>query len=185
LAVVLGFVGSVVLIGWFLRLSFMKPLVHGVLLKVPVFGKLIKDVNLALFCLVLGTQMRSGIAIVQALEVTARVLDNWHFRKAIEAATAGVKRGNPLSESLAAYPEVFSSLTVRMIEVGERSGRMEDILGFLSDFYSLEVETTMKNLTTVLEPVMLVVIGLLALGLAYAIIIPIYNFVSVIGDMGR
>jgi type II secretory pathway component PulF len=180
-----GTIGGVMFLIWLMRLKVMRPISHGIVLRLPIVGKLTKDVNLALFSLVLGTQLKSGIPIMQALEVAGRVIDNYYFQRAILAATETVSRGGSLSEGLADFPEIFSSLTVRMVEVGERSGRLEDVLGFLSEFYSLEVETMMKNLTTVLEPVMLVVIGLLALALAYAIIIPIYNYVSVIGNMGR
>jgi type IV pilus assembly protein PilC len=182
---VLGTVGLVLLLGWILRLKVLRPLTHGVVLKLPLFGGLVQNVNLARFCLVFGTQLQAGIPILQALDVTSRVLNNWHFKKAVAVAAEGVKRGAALSESMAESPEVFPRLVVRMIEVGERSGRLEEILGFLADFYFLEVETTIKNLTTIMEPVMLAVIGLLALALAYAIIIPIYNYVSAIGDMGR
>ena len=68
-----------------------------------------------------------------------------------------------------------------MISVGERSGKLEDVLGYLSEYYDLEVQTMMKNLTTVIEPVLLIVIGFITLGLASAIIIPIYNFIAMIG----
>lgn len=185
LPMIVGLLGTVVFLSWFLSRKFMRPLVHGAIIRLPIFGKLARDLNLARFCLVLGTQMRSGIPIMQALEVTARVLDNWHYKQAIATAAEAVRRGNALSDSLGLHPDVFPRLTIRMIEVGERSGRMEEIFGFLSDFYSLEVETTMKNMTTILEPVLLVTIGLMAMGLAYAIIIPIYNFISAIGNMGR
>lgn len=180
-----GTIGGGLALIWVLRLKVMQPISHGLMLRLPVVGKLSKNVNLALFSLVLGTQLKSGIPIMQALEVAGHVLDNYYFKRAILAATESVSRGGALSAAMADFPEIFPSLSVRMIEVGERSGRLEDVLGFLSEFYALEVETTMKNLTTVLEPLMLVVIGLLALALAYAIIIPIYNYVSVIGDMGR
>ncbi|MBN1585323.1 type II secretion system F family protein [Candidatus Uhrbacteria bacterium] len=184
-ALAIGTVAGLAFLVWLLRRRFIRPLTHGIILKVPIFGKLVRNINSALFCLVFGTQMRSGIPILQALEVTASVLGNWHFQQAILATAESVRRGQSLSESLAEHPRVFSRLTVRMVEVGERSGRLDEILGFLADFYGLEVETTTKNLTTILEPVMLVTIGLLALGLAYAIIIPIYNFVGSIGNMGR
>ena len=76
-----------------------------------------------------------------------------------------------------------NQIVTRMINVGERSGKLEEVLGYLAEFYDLEVQTAMRNLTSILEPVLLVLIGLVALGLAFAIIIPIYNFIGAISRL--
>ena len=145
-----------------------------------VIGRIVKDVNLARFSLVFGTLLRSGIDIIKAIEVTSSVLNNMYYKRALGRVLVEVQRGQPVSEVLARYPDLFPRLTGRMIGVGERAGKLEEVLGYLSDFYELEVETTMKNLQTILEPVLLLFIGLIALGMAFAILIPIYNFIAAI-----
>lgn len=166
---------------WFVRLQFFAPFTHAVILRMPVFGNIVKDVNLARFSLVMSTLLRSGIPITQALDVTSRVLGNMYFRKAIQKSLEEVQRGIPISDTLSDYPKIFPKLTTRMINVGEQAGKLEEVLEYLTEFYELEVETTMRNLSTILEPLLLLMIGAIALAMAFGILIPIYNFISAIG----
>lgn len=176
----LGLVGSIGLFLWFIRRKFLQPLTHWIVLKAPIVSKISKDVNLARFSLVLGTLLKSGIDITKAIEVTTTVLGNIYYKRALDRMLVDVQRGLPMSESLAKYPQLFPKIVSRMIGVGERSGKLEEVLGYLSDFYELEVESTMKNLSVILEPVLLLFIGAIALGMAFAILIPIYNFIAAI-----
>ncbi|HTM68009.1 MAG TPA: type II secretion system F family protein, partial [Candidatus Binatia bacterium] len=175
-----GLFGGIYFIFWFLKRKFIAPFTHLFVLKMPVIRKIVMDVNLSRFSLVFGTLMRSGIDITKSLEVTSTVLGNMYYRRALGRILVEVQRGQPLSEAMGRYPELFPRITSRMIGVGERAGKLEEVLGYLSEFYELEVETTMKNLQTVLEPVLLMFIGLVALGMAFAILIPIYNFIAAI-----
>lgn len=175
-----GLFGGLYFVWWFFRRKFLAPVTHYLVLRLPVIGRIVKDVNLARFSLVFGTLLRSGIDIVKAIEVTSSVLNNVHYKRALGRVLVEVQRGQPVSEVLARYPDMFPRLTGRMIGVGERAGKLEEVLGYLSDFYELEVETTMKNLQTILEPILLLFIGLVALGMAFAILIPIYNFIAAI-----
>jgi len=176
----LGLIGGVFGVLWFIRLRVLAPVTHLVVLRLPIFGKIVKDVNLARFSLVFGTMLRTGVPINSALDISAKVIGNIYYRKVIIRALEQVQRGEPVSESLAQDERIFPKLTTRMINVGERSGKLEEVLEYLAEFYDLEVQTTMRNLTTVLEPVLLIFIGLIALAMAFAILIPIYNFISAI-----
>jgi type II secretory pathway component PulF len=175
-----GVFGAVIFILWFVRLRVLAPVTHWLVLRLPIVGKIAKDVNLARFSLVFGTLLRSGIDITKAIEVTSTVLGNVYYRRALGRVLVEVQRGIPVSEVLAKYPDIFPKITSRMINVGERAGKLEEVLGYLSEFYELEVETAMKNLSTALEPVLLLFIGAIALAMAFAILIPIYNFISAI-----
>ena len=175
-----GLFGGIYFVFWFLKRKFLAPFTHLFVLRMFVIRKIVMDVNLSRFALVFGTLMRSGIDITKSLEVTSSVLGNMYYRRALGRILVEVQRGQPLSEAMARYPDLFPRITARMIGVGERAGKLEEVLGYLSDFYELEVETTMKNLQTVLEPVLLLFIGLIALGMAFAILIPIYNFIAAI-----
>jgi type IV pilus assembly protein PilC len=178
-----GLFGGIYFVFWFLRRKFLAPFTHYLVLKLPIIRKIVQDVNIARFSLVFGTLLRSGIDIIKAIEVTSTVLGNIYYKRALGRVLVEVQRGQPVSEVLVRYPHLFPRLTGRMIGVGERAGKLEDVLGYLSDFYELEVQTTMKNLQTILEPVLLLFIGLIALAMAFAILIPIYNFISAISRL--
>ena len=175
-----GLFGGIFFILWFVQRKFLAPVTHWLVLRLPVAGRIVQDVNNARFALVFGTLLRSGIDIVKAIEVTASVLSNIYYRKALLRVLAEVQRGKPMSETLVEYETLFPKIVSRMINVGERTGKLEDVLGYLSDFYELEVETAMKNLSTALEPILLLFIGGIALAMAFAILIPIYNFIAAI-----
>lgn len=176
----LGLIGILVFIFWFLRRKFIRPVTHLLILKMPIIRKIVKDVNLARFSLVFGTLLRSGIDITKAVEITSSVIDNIYYKRALDRMIIEVQRGIPMSEVLQKFPAIFPPVTSRMISVGEKAGKLEDVLGYLADFYELEVDTAMRNLATILEPILLLVIGGIALGMAFAILIPIYNFISAI-----
>jgi len=172
--------GGIYFVYWFFRRKFLAPFTHRLVLHLPGVGKIAQDVNLARFSLVLGTLLRSGVDIIKALEVTASVLDNYWYRRVLGRVLVEVQRGQPMSDVLVRYPEFFPRVAGRMVGVGERAGKLEEVLKYLSDFYELEVETAMKNLQTILEPLLLILIGGVALGMAFAILIPIYDFISAI-----
>jgi len=178
-----GGLGGIWFILWFLRRRFLAPITHWIVLRLPIVGPTVRDVNLARFAMVMGTMLKSGIPITQAIQITSEVLENHYYRSILKTALSRVTEGVPLSEGLLDSPRLFPKIVSRMISVGERSGRLEEVLKYLAEFYDLEVQTTMRNLANILEPILLVVIGLVALGLAYAIIIPIYNFIGMISKI--
>jgi type II secretory pathway component PulF len=175
-----GLFGSIFFFFWFIRQKFLAPFTHWLVLRLPIVGRIVQDVNNAHFALVFGTLLRSGIDIIKAIEVTSSVLNNMYYRKALGRVLVEVQRGKPMSEVMMEYPRLFPPIVSRMINVGERTGKLEDVLNYLAEFYELEVESAMKNLSTALEPVLLLLIGAIALAMAFAILIPIYNFISAI-----
>ena len=183
LATFMGLVMVVAFFFWLLRQKFLQPITHFLVLKLPVASMITKDVNLARFSLVFGTLLESGVEIVQSLEVTRKVLGNLYYRRALGNIILEVQRGTPSSEAMEHYPDLFPVIISRMINVGERSGKLEEVLRYLAEFYDLEVEVTVKNLTTILEPALLLFIGGFALAIAFAILIPIYNFIAAIGNI--
>ncbi len=168
--------GLVLLLRWH-RLA---PVTHRVVLVIPIVGKIVQDVNLARFALVLSALLRSGIDITKAVEITSTVIGNLYYRRVLERTLYLLQRGTPMSEVLVKEGRLFPKLCSRMVAVGERTGKLDEVLGYLADYYELEVETATKNLSTVLEPLLLLFIGGVALALAFAILIPIYNFIAAI-----
>lgn len=176
-----GFVVFVIAIAWILRLRFIKPATHWIILHLPVIGRLSHNVNLARFCRTLGVTLRSGLTIDDGLKISADVVENYRYKKALAKVAEDVQAGKGLSESLEKHEFLFPKITTRMAKVGESTGTLEEVLLYLAEFYEAEVDNTVKNLATILEPVLLVAIGLVVGGLALSIITPIYQLSGSIG----
>lgn len=171
-------VSLVLLVGifiWFVYQTWSQPLLHKVYLFMPFVGALIKDVNLARFSLTLGTLLKSGLTITEALNLCAGGASNFYFKKALEKVKLGVDKGAKLSDQLARYPDYFPEICVRMIRVGEESGKLEETLFYLNDYYDSEIDNKTKNLSTIIEPLLLVFVGLIVLLIILSIITPLYS----------
>ena len=144
------------------------------LLHFPLFGTMISYGLLARFSRNLGVILKSGISITTGLDVTANSLDNLVFKEAINLSEEAVKKGKPLGEIISKLP-IFPSLVSKMISVGEKTGKLDESLLYLADFYEEEIDNISKNLTTILEPILLIIIGLVVGFVALAIISPIYE----------
>ncbi len=160
---------------WLERKPPIKRQVHFMMLKIPVFGAVIKKINTARFTMTLSSLLQSSIPIIDAVKITAQVQGNVRYRENIMAVSEVLKKGVPLSEALSVYPTYFTPMVVQMIMVGEQSGQMEHMLGELADYYGEEVDATMKNFSTIIEPVMIIIMGLAVAGMAVAVIMPMYS----------
>lgn len=152
-----------------------KVVVHKMVLYIPVFSTIVKKINLARFVRIFSSLIKSGMPIVEALEVSSHVVGNIYYQRTIAAAAGKVKIGSPLASGFKKEPKLFPSLVVQMMEVGEESGTTDTILEEVANFYESEVDQTMKNLSSILEPVIMMVIGAVVGILAVALITPIYN----------
>lgn len=171
--VILAVVGA----AWLFRAPFAAPVVHRLYLRVPVAKEISRTVNLARFSMVLGSLLRSGVPITAAVAVTGNVLGNAAYRDTLLRAVPRVDTGEPLSSILEESP-LFPMFTTRMLQVGEQTGKLEDMLAYLSQFYESELDNTLKNLSTLIEPVLLVTVGLIVAFVALSIITPIDNFIG-------
>lgn len=171
-------IAVIILIAAFIYLK-KKPKVRSALdaaiLKLPIFGKISRQLNLARFTLTLSSLSKSAIPIIEALEITADVLSNVHYKNAVLEASKNVKTGVTISDSLEFYPKLFPPLATQMIMVGERSGTTEDLLNELSTYYNEEVDQTLKNISTIIEPVLIIFLGVVVAGLAISVIMPMYS----------
>lgn len=145
------------------------------LLHFMVISTIIKKINLARFARILSSLLKSGIPIVQALDVAGGSLGNIPYRELVTQAGIDVKLGKPLTESLGKNEDLFPVLVVQMIQVGEESGTMQEILEQLAMHYEEEVDNTLKNLSSIIEPLLLLLIGGAVGILAVALIAPIYS----------
>jgi len=153
---------------------------HQIILKLPIFSKISRNMNLAIFCRSLASLLDSGITIDQALRITADTVTNDVYKKRITIIYHQLLKGTSFSE-IVAKDKHFPILISRMGKVGERSGTLSETLEYLADFYETEVDETTKNLSTMLEPALLVTIGLVVGFVAMSIINPIYELTSKVG----
>jgi type IV pilus assembly protein PilC len=171
-----GLILFFILLIFFLRLPFIKKHWHSFILKLPLFGKIIHFSQLARFSRNLGILLQSGIPIVSALETTAQTLNNLKFKTDINLISKRLSKGKKISEIIndGDFSE-FPNLVTKMIGVGEQTGHLEDTLLYLADFYEEEIDNISKNLNTILEPFLLLFIGLIVAFVALAVISPIYQ----------
>jgi type IV pilus assembly protein PilC len=140
-----------------------------------VINNIVKKINLARFARILSSLLKSGIPIVQALDVAGGSLDNLPYKELIAQTAQDVKVGKSLTDSLSKNETLFPVLVVQMIEVGEESGTVQEILEQLAGHYEEEVDTILSNLSSIIEPLLLLVIGGAVGVLAMALIAPIYS----------
>ncbi len=146
-----------------------------VLLRFYIINTIVKKINLARFARILSSLLKSSIPIVEALQVASNSLGNSYYKDITAKASVDVKLGKPLSESLALDPHLFAPLIIQMLQVGEESGTVENILEQLAVHYEEEVDTTLRNLSSIIEPLLLLIIGGVVGFLAFALIAPIYS----------
>jgi type II secretory pathway component PulF len=144
------------------------------LLRVPVMGKLNRDTSLTTLTRTLGSLVGAGVPILEALKIAGETATNALHRQAISKAASVVEKGAPLSKALGG-DEVFPPIVPQMVSVGEETGKMDEVLDKVSHFFELEVEQQTKNLTSALEPIIMVVLGIMVGLLMISIILPIYS----------
>ncbi len=152
-----------------------RAIIHKLTLSLPILGPIVKKLNLARFTIVFSGLMRSGMPIVEALKVSSDTMTNIYYQQAIADASDKVKIGVDLVAALERYPKLFTPMVTQMIAVGEESGTMEKVLAEVSNFYESAVDDTVKNLSSIIEPVLVIVIGAIVGVLAVGLILPIYN----------
>ncbi len=157
--------------------SFVDPLK----LKLPVFGPLFQKVAIARVTRNLGTMTRSGVPILQALAIVADTSNNWVLQRALHEVQDSVRSGRSIAAPLSEHP-VFPAMVVQMISVGEDSGALEQMLGKIADFYDDEVQTTTEALTSLIEPLMIAVIGVLIGGIIVSLYLPMFSLYDQIGQ---
>ena len=178
LFVLAGFGVLVYLLRIFSKTVSGQRIFHEFFLRAPVLGTIVKKVNSARMSRILSSLIEAGVPMVRSLEIAARTLSNYYFRTSLVTASQEVQKGKPLSETLALYPNVYPVLITQMIQVGEESGKLSDILKKIADFYEEEVTSLTKNLASVIEPLLMVLIGGAVGFFAVSMIQPLYSLVS-------
>ena len=149
---------------------------HQFLLKLPIFGNLLQQYYLANLCRTFGLLLRTDVRIVRALQITSETLVNLVYRKQLLILADYVTDGHRISAHLITEPKLFPSIMTQLVEVGESTGNLPDTFNFLAEMYENEVDDITKNLSTILEPALMIIMGLIVGFVAISIITPIYGF---------
>lgn len=162
-----------------IKILFLVPAVRYIFdrmaLSVPVISKIVINMNMSNITRVLAVLLKGGIHIVEALVITSQTIDNLVYRREMVHAAEEVKKGEQLAMHLAARRKIFPLLLSGLIEIGENTGNLEENLAYLADYYKTESETKIEGLTILVEPMLLLSMGLLVGFVAISIITPIYQ----------
>lgn len=157
-----------------------KKNLHFIFLKIPVFGVLIAKIQLTQFNRILALLLGSGLSIVESLRLTAGALSNVHFKNAVLETKSEVEKGVPMATPLSRN-EHFPLIVSQMVAVGEESGQIDMVLNKMAEYYSDEVEVMAANLTTLLEPFILIIVGVIVGVIALAVYMPMFTLIEVMG----
>ncbi len=171
-----GCIAMIVAFRLLLRTKPIKKHWHHFLLSIPFLGDFLQNATLAALCRNFGIMLTSGLTITSALEILGQAEENLVFKEYLSRMLKSVTRGRPISQELnSSYYKFVPSLVTKMIAVGEKTGELDQSLVYLGEFFEEEVDNAARNLGSILEPILLVFLGVLIGFIALAIITPIYQ----------
>ena len=175
---ILSLVGVVVIITgsiFLFRAKFMAKYVDFAILKIPTIGEMAKQLNTARTTRSLASLLISGVPILRAIEITEDVVQNFYFKKILNEAKISIEKGSFLSEIFKENPNFYPIMMSEMVQVGEETGKLSDMLLQIAVFYEEEIDSKTKNLSTIIEPFLMVIIGAAVGFFAISIVSPIYK----------
>ncbi len=164
----------------FSRQTLGKRIIHYSILKIPIIGEIIKEVNAARTARTLSSLLNSGVDVVEAVKITMDVIQNVHYKDILRRAGEAIKKGEPISKIFTENEKFYPLLLGEMMNVGEETGKIGEMLMGVAVFYEEDVDQRTKDMSTVIEPFLMVVIGAAVGYFAVAMITPMYSLVDVI-----
>jgi type IV pilus assembly protein PilC len=156
-----------------------KYFIDSLLIKLPVIGNILKNLYIAQFAENLSTLLAGGVAIAKALQLTGETIANKIYKEAIFSTMESVKKGTLISDALFQFPQIFPLVVVQMISAGEKTGTLDTTLKNVANFYQKEAERTIESALTLLEPLLILFLGLIVGGIVLSIIIPLYRVITI------
>ena len=173
-----GFVILIIFLQYFLRQKSGKIVLSWVALKFPAASPLVKQMNCARFARIYSSLLRSGVGAVDALKIISHTLTNYYYQKALSDSVNDIQKGVSLSKVLAERGDIFPVLVSQIVQVGEETGKTEEVLLQLAEFYEEEVDQITKNLSAIIEPLLMVIIGSAVGFFAVAMLQPMYSMMD-------
>lgn len=165
---------------WWSRKPSGKNIIHAALLKMPIIGSLVQEVNTARTARTLSSLIASGVDIVESMSITAAVVQNVHFRAVLVQAGEAIKKGDLMSKVFSEHEKLYPVFFSEMLSVGEETGKMGEMLAGVAHYYEEDVDQKTKDMSTVIEPFLMIVIGAAVGFFAVSMISPMYSLVNAI-----
>jgi len=172
------FIISISFLVWWSKKPLGKTIIHAFILKIPVIGSLIQEVNTARTARTMSSLLGSGVDVVESINITATVVQNIYFRKALEKASLAIKNGELMSKTFNQYTKYYPLFFVEMISVGEETGKTGEMLLGVAKYFEDDVNHKTKDMSTIIEPVLILMIGGAVGFFAVAMIQPMYSLVG-------
>lgn len=153
-------------------------------IKLPIFGVIAHKICLARFTRTFASLIRSGVPILEVLQIVSQTVGNVVMEKAIKTAASDIERGESISNALGKHP-VFPIMIIRMVTAGEQTGKIDSMLERIADFLDEEIETTLSGLTSLIEPILIVFLGVVVGGMVICMFLPIFKMSEIINPSGR
>jgi len=179
LGTVLAIIGGVFAVKNYYKTSDGKLVIDRMLLKFPILGDVLRKSAVSRFTRTLGTLISSGVSILDGLEITAKTAGNRVIQDAIMASRSSIAGGDTIAAPLA-KSQVFPPMVISMIAVGESTGGLDEMLSKIADFYDEEVDAAVSGLLSLLEPVMIVFLGVVVGGMVIAMYLPIFDMINAV-----
>jgi len=176
--VILFFAGIPFLIIALAKSKSGKRFLDSLFLKIPILSSLLKKINCAYTSLALSAMINGGVPIVTALEISSGAVNNIYFKEALKVSAKEVQKGKKLSIAMSAFSNLYPQLFLQMLKIGEETGKTSDMLTKLADFFEEQVNNATQNLSSIIEPVLLVVIGAAVGFFAIAMVQPMYSIME-------
>lgn len=177
--VLLLIAGAVLLVRYYVNTVHGRKLWDGIKFKLPLFGVIFHNIYLARFSRNLATLITGGIPIIKAIQIVGDVINNVVYKDILNQVAAKVSTGSSISEAMATHKE-FPNITTQMVRVGEQSAELDDILAKLANYYEKEVDDKVAVLSTLLEPIIMIILGIGVGILVAGVLLPIYNLASTV-----
>lgn len=173
-----GFVSLIIFLKFFLMTKAGKMSASFLAINIPVVSNIVIKVNCSRFARIYSSLLKSGVSVVESLRIISDTLTNYYYKDAIDDSVTKIQKGIVLSGIISKYPKIFPILVVQMIEVGEETGKTEEILLKLAEFYEDEVSQISKNMSSIIEPVLMVIIGSAVGFFAISMFQPMYSIMD-------
>ncbi len=180
LAVAVVFIGLITFLNFFLRQKVGKKTLSYFTVHVPIFSPIVKKVNCARFARIYSSLLKSGVSSVDALKIISNTLANYYYKKALLEGMEEIQKGIQLSTILLNHPDIFPMLVSQIVQVGEETGKTEIVLLQVAQYYEDEVDQVTKNMSAIIEPLLMVVIGVAVGFFAVAMLQPMYSLMDTI-----
>ena len=167
-----------VLVVWLFKSKFMAKYIDFIILRTPIIGKLSKQLNTARTARTMASLLVSGVSIIRSLDITKEVVQNIYYKRVLEKAKIEIEKGLPFSEVFMENQHLYPVMMAEMVQVGEETGKLSDMLLEIASFYEEEIENTTKNLSTAIEPILMVFIGAAVGFFAISMISPLYSVMN-------